>query len=356
MLGNMLFILAALFLIGLLNITASPIPGGDRGMGAGLLLFFCGAGFLLLTGLLTWNLSSNNCFDWIGMTGGQRNGLVFAGWLAFATGTVACALFKIEWHEGEFPQFLRWLSQAQAAFWLPLLVLVPAFVLLNFERAAGYAPDLVKIPMMTGFLLSVLIGSGLLFGWFRGNAQQQAAKIEYAKNQNKEQHDKHLAWIAEQKPTDPIVNILALTGRFHDADVRDSAIAKVKSHPDWEAELIRLLSETEFDTEVYHFIDGNQVEHPELFVEPINRSIRRLAGEVKVRIKGSNNLQDWHFEHFSLERLFRAIDEQFLLPGADYRPAVQELRKALDTPKPERFQHVKFTVTPLVDDWLKKHP
>lgn len=356
MAGNFLFILITLLLFGLISITASPIPSGDRGMGAGIFLFLCAAGFLLLTGLLAWNLGSRNCFDWVKMADISRNGLVFIGWIAFSASTVASAAFKIEWHDGEFPQYLRWLSQAQAAIWLPLLVLVPAFILLNFEREAGYVSDFVKIPMMTGFMLSVLMGLGLLFGLFRANMQQQAAKIEYTKKQNDEQHDKHLAWIAEQKPTDPIVNILSLTGRFHDRDVRDSAVAKVKSHPDWEAELIRLLSETEFDSQVYSFIDGNQVEHPEQFVEPINRSIHRIAGEIKSRIKDSNNLQDWHFEHFSLERLFRAIDEQFSLPGADYRPAVRELREALDTPRPERFKDVKFTVTPLVDNWLKKHP
>lgn len=356
MLGNFLIILIVFTLVGLLSVTASPIPSGDSGMGAGLMIFFCGAGFFLLTGLLTWNLHSNHCFDWIKMPSHQRNLVVFLGWFTFSAATFASAIFKIEWHEGEFPSYLRWLSQAQAAVWLPLLLLIPAFMLLNFERAIEVVPDYVKIPMMTGFLLSILMGLGLLFGWFRANSQQQVAIVEYKKNKNDEQHDKNLAWIAEQKPTDPIVNILALTGRFHDRDVRDSAIAKVKSHPDWEAELIRLLSETEFDTQVYQFIDGNRVEHPALFVEPINHSIRRVAGEIKNRIKDSNNLQDWHFDHFSLERLFRAIDEQFLLPGADYRPAVQALRKALDTPKPERFAKVKFTLTPLVDDWLKKHP
>ncbi len=355
MLGNILLVFIALSLLGLLSVTSSPMPGGDRGMGYGLALFFCGAGFVVLTGLLAWNLNANNCFDWIPVSGGQRNGLVFVGWLAFAMATAASAMFKTEWHDGEFPQYLRWLSQAQAAIWLPLLILIPAVFLLNGERAPGHVPDWVKIPMMTGFTLSMLMGAGLLFGWMRASAIQNAANIEYAQNQNNEQHNKNLAWIAEQKATDPIVNILALTGRFHDTDVRDSAVAKVKSHPDWEAELIRLLSETEFDTETYHFIDGNKVNHPELFVEPINRSIRRIAKEIKKRITGASDLQDWHFEHFSIERILRAIDDQFLVPGADYRPAVQELLNALNTPKPEQFKNVKFTLVPVVDDWLKKH-
>lgn len=355
MLGNILFILVAITLIGLISITASPMPGGDRGVGAAFFLFLVGISFLIATGLLTWYLGWNNYFDWIGLPGIQRNGIIFIGWIAFAFATLASAFFKVEWHAGEFPQFLRWLSQAQAAIWLPLLMLVPALILMNSDRTAANVSEYVKIPMMTAYILSILMAFGLLFGWYRAQSQQQAANIEYERTQNDEQHEKNLAWIAEQKPTDPILNILSFTGRFHDKDVKDSALAKVKSHPDWEAELIRLLSETEFDTEVYQFIDGNKVDHPELFVEPIKHSIRRVAGEIRDRIKDANDLQNWHFEHFSLDRLFRAIDEQFSLPGADYRAEVQELRNALDTPKPERFQKVKFTVTPLVDDWLKKH-
>jgi hypothetical protein len=195
-------------------------------------------------------MGANHCLDWLGE---QRNWLLIFGWLAFALGTMASAVFKGEWHAGEFPQFLRWLSQAQAAIWLPLLMFVPAFWLLNFGKTAPEVPAFVQIPIKTGFVVSVLMLGGLVFGYFRATAQQTARIQNFQKEQNDEQHNKHIAWIAQQKPTDPIVNILSLTGRFHDADVRDSAIAKVKSHPDWEAELIRLLNETE--------LSGNEVKH-----------------------------------------------------------------------------------------------
>jgi hypothetical protein len=355
MLGNILIIFTILSLFGIISVTASPMPSGDRGVGAAFVMVICVGAFFVFSGLLAWAAAYCNCFDWLETTGGSRSLLILFGWLAFLVATFSSAAFRGEWHNGEFPVYLKWLSQSYAHYWLPFLVLGPLFYLFGMERAAGIAPEFVKIPIMTGFLLSVLMCLGILYGAFKANIKQQAAKAEYVKNQNDEQHDKHLAWIAEQKPSDPIVNILALTGRYHDADIRDSAIAKVKSHPDWEAEMIKLLNETEFDTEVYQFIDGNKVDHPELFVEPINRSIRRVAGAIKRSIKDSNNLQDWHFEHLGLERLFWAIDEQFSLPGADYRPAVQELRNALDTPKPERFKDVKFSVVPLVDNWLKKH-
>ena len=352
MIGNILLLFAALSLIGLIQVTASPMPGGDRAVGAAFMLFICGAGFALTTGLLALNLGWNHRFDWVPVAAELRNWLVFIGWLTFAVAVFATAIFKMEWHDGEFPQFLRWLAQARAVIWLPILMLVPV-LLLPKNGETGAVSAVVKIPMAIGFCLSALIALGALFGWIRISAQQQAANAEYEQQRNDSQHQQHLDWIAQQKPTDPIVNILALTGRFHDTDVRDSAVAKVKSHPDWEAELIQLLNESDLHTEVYSFIDGNKVDHPELFVEPINRSIRRCAQSIKNDIPDSNNLQDWHFEHLSLERLFRAIDEQFMLPGADYRPAVLELRAALDTPKPERFAKVRFTVEKVVDGWLK---
>jgi len=63
---------------------------------------------------------------------------------------------------------LRWLSLAQVSIWLPLLMLGSAFWLLNFSQADIAAPPaLVQISMKTGFGVSFLMCSGLLFGFFR---------------------------------------------------------------------------------------------------------------------------------------------------------------------------------------------
>jgi hypothetical protein len=110
-----------------------------------------------------------------------------------------------------------------------------------------------------------------------------------------------------------------------------------------------------YHTETYTFLDGNKVEHPEKFLDPLNHSILRLAVEVRKDIKEANNLQDWYFDHFGIERLLRAIDEQFADKGLDFRPAVVQLQQALQTPPPERFKNVRFAITPIVNEWLKKH-
>jgi hypothetical protein len=355
MLGNLLFGVTFLFYIGLVIFNfPKPALAGERAMGYGLGLAFFGLGFVVCSLLLMFFLGSKNVLDWVSTSDVKQNLVLWLGWLSFAAATFFCAAFKWEWH-GEFPMYIRRLSLAQAEIWLPLLMLVPAALLLNMERQAGTAPLFVKIPMSVGFAISLFISLGLLFGWYKTAEKQQLARIEGAKEQNDKLHNEHLAFITEQKPTDPILNIMALTGRFHDEDVREAAVAKVKSHPNWEAELLELLDNDYYHTEAYTFIDGNNVDHPERFVEPLNRSIRRLAMKIKDQIKDSNNLQDWHFENYGIERLLRAIDEQFSQLGMDFQASVRELRKALDTPKPERFNKVQFNVTPLVDAWLKAH-
>lgn len=356
MLGNILLFFLALCLFGLFQITSSPAPGGDRGVGYAFAIIFCGGGLAVFSGLLAWYLGRNGMFNWAPLVPNNRNLLIFAGWVAFLCSVFFSAVFRNEWHPGEFPQWLKWIADSIAVIWLPLLVLLPVAVLINSEKQAA-APDLwVKIPFLIGMGITLLIGAGLLFGWFRASAKENAARTEYYQQREQSQHQQHLDQIAAHQPEDPLVNILSLTGRYHDPEVRNAAVEKVKSRPDWEAELIRLLNETEWQSSVYQFIDGNKVPHPELFVEPINRSIRRTAEAIRNSIKDSNNLQEWHFEHFSIERLFRAIDEQFSkVPSADFKPAVLELRAALDTPKPERFEKVQFTTTKVVDAWLKKH-
>jgi len=47
---------------------------------------------------------------------------------------------------------------------------------------------------------------------------------------------------------------------------------------------------------------------------------------------------------------------QFAEPGMDFRPALREVQRTLATPPPECFKGVRFTVTPLVNSWLKAHP
>lgn len=355
MLGYFFFGLTCLIVIGFTILNApKPTLVGENAMGYGLGLAFFGLAFTISSLILTLCVGWKNGFDWVSNQSFNRNILVGLGWLCMAVTTFACAAFKWEWH-GEFPQFLRWLAKSNGQTWIPLLMLVPYFFLLNEQTRASVSPNVYKIPLIIGFALSAIISAGLLFGWLRISAQNQTAVLESRNEREIAIRNNHLQTIANHKITDNIIYLMALTGRFHDEDIRAAAVAKVKEKPDWEDKLIELLENKNYYAEAYTFLDGNKVEHPEKFLEPLNHSILHTADVVHNLIHDANNLQSWHFEPYNIDRLLRAIDEQFLNKGMDFRPAVLKLQEALKTTPPERFKDVRFEITPVVNDWLKKY-
>jgi hypothetical protein len=346
MLGNILLVLTALLLIGLLSSTTSSSPGGDAGVGRAYAIFFCFTGFALSSGLLTFNLVWNNCFDWVQIPGSLRNLLVFGGWIAFVTAMLLCQRLLMGGYGDGTPQFISWLSKAKAGYWLPLLMLVPAFMLLNFERQSGHIPDFVKIPMMVGFLLSVLMCMGYLFGLLRSAVQLRAAKIEDEKNEPARQREEDLELITMQTVRDPITIVLPLTGRTQDSTVRAAAVAKIIARPDWEAELIVLLGNWAWDTKVFAFIDGNQVEHPALFIEPINRTILRFADELKDHLR----------RDVDIELICRVLEEHFKANSAIFRPSMLQLQKTLEVRAASNHKeeaNKKYRMA--IKNWLDSH-
>lgn len=352
MLGNILIALTLLCLYGLIQITSQPMPGGDRGVGYAFTMMITAAGFALFSGLLFWHLQAKGSFMWLELP--FKNMWIFLSWVAFAISVVSLAFFRAEWHDGEFPAFLKSFSKIMGDIILPAMIIVPALLSLHTITRMGTIPWHMKWMFMPGIGISFLIAITTLVSYMRLSARENARVLESEQQWEQKQQNEHLLSIQRHRPEDPLVNILSLTGRFHDAEVRNAAVAKVKERPDWEQELISLLNETDWQSYVYTFIDGNTVDHPDLFTEPIKKSLLRTAEQIKKEIPQSNNLQDWQFEHLSLDRCLRAIDEQFSATGADFRPEVNAVYKALQTPKPERFKGVEFTTTRIVGDWLKK--
>ncbi len=232
-------------------------------------------------------------------------------------------------------------------------MLIPYFILLNSGMRSAVSPNMYKIPLVIGFALGVISSLGLLVGWFNISEKQRIAQIERSENADKEIHEGNLKTIAAYKISDPQITILSFTGRFHDEDVRSAAIAKIKENPNWENELLELLDNEYYFTAVYTFLDGNKVDHPEKFLEPLNRSIFRLASNIETTIQDANNLQSWTFDSYGIERLLRALNEQFIGLGTDFRPAIVKIHEALATERPERFKKVQFDIQRTVDNWLK---
>jgi hypothetical protein len=357
MLGYIFFFITTFFYIGLAIFTASKHNmAGDNAMGYGLALFFWGISFALSSLLLTIILLSKNGFVWLSEGVSLRTTLVLLCCLLVALTTFFCAVFKQEWpNDTMYPQFLHWLAVAHGYLWIPLLWLVVCFLSLNTDWQSTLSPGIFKFPFWVGLGISTVFSGGLLVGYVRDSVQTYEAKVASQNEQEERWHQEKLNQIAAHQPGDPIINLLSFTNRYQPEDIRQATLTKIKYYPDWEAQLLELLKNKKAYREVYYFLDGNRVEHPQQFAGPLNESIEWLSAAIKADIEDSNNLQHWSFDMYGIDKLLRAIDEQFLDKDVDYYPTVVKLKQALNTTPPEQFKGVHFTATDVVDEWLKKH-
>jgi hypothetical protein len=215
-----------------------------------------------------------------------------------------------------------------------------------------------KIPFWLGFSISTLFTAGLVVVYIHDSIQQTTAQVATRIDDETRWHQQRLEQVAAHKPEDSIFGLLGFSNQYQDDDVRQAALAKIKSHPDWETQLLDLLANQSSYKYVYSFLGSNPVAHPDAFIEPLNRSIGFLSDDIKADINGrETNLQHWTFDSYNIEHLLRALDTQFGGQLVTFYPNVLKVQQALNTPLPypEGDKRVRFDVTDVVDGWLKAH-
>ncbi|GAB3800790.1 hypothetical protein GCM10028819_26790 [Spirosoma humi] len=357
LLAYILFAVTALFYTGLVLFTsAKPMVGGDASMGYGLGLVLLSLGFALSSLALTIIVRSKGGFDWVAQESGPRTALVFMFWLSMVLMAFFGTQFKLEWHsEGGYPQILRWLALGYGQLWTPLLWLVVCFLSIHPAWQLIVSVRAFTIPFWIGLGVSVLFTAGLVVGYVRDSVQRAEAAAATQLDDEQRYHQQHLDEIAAHRPEDSILGLLPFTTQYQAEDVRQAALTKIKSHPDWEALLLGLLGNKYAYREVYSFLSSNPVAHPDAFIQPLNQSLAQLSSDIKVDIDGSNNLQNWSFDSYGIANLLQAIDSQFSGQIVTFYPNLIRLQQALNIPPPERFKGIQFTVTGEVDSWLKVH-
>lgn len=354
MLSHFLLLIVLICLALLFKVTSSPMPGGDYGVGYAWAMILTGAGFILFSGFLFWNMY--HIMPVPDFLQNIKPIAITIVWVSFVLAVCALSVFRTEWHEGEFPRFLKVLADVNGHIVLTGLVLGSLLLFMHHTMAQSQTAWFTKALFYPGILISFCISLVMIKGFISASHKQSQRHSQELSAREKSIKDEYWKTLNNFKPGDPLVYILSLTGRFHDDDVRLAAVAKVKSNPDWENELINLLETPDYIPYVYQFIDGNRVDHPDKFILPIQNSLNLLAQTIKDQIRNSNNLQDWHFESLSIERCIRAIDEQFSQNGGqEFVQPLQNVLRALQGPRPERFKDVSFTIEKTVKDWLKKH-
>ncbi|MBL7803463.1 MAG: hypothetical protein JNL02_06990 [Saprospiraceae bacterium] len=368
MLANILLALSVFIYILLAKLLLGARPGGDYGVGYSFVMLIYQLGFVVSTGLLAWTMNASHCFDWLSAPFLRyRNGLVFMAWVSFVVTAFWSLEYHTKWIEGEFWPFLRWLAISKVYVWLPVLVFGACLYLVNARRVADFPPDWVRLTAKTGFAVCLLIALSVFWGFGKFWVQKRLEGFQMKSVWNSENQEKYKAELdfVETYNDSTIEGLLQYATRY-DKQLRINATAKLKSFPNWENDLIAILSKKDLETVyvyydntryVYPFLYVNKVEHPEKFIQAIQYSLQVLA------IRAEKDLADPYaleLGALDIELICLLLDEQFKNYAKEFRPGMLKLQAALATDAPERAntEHRKSYVKTLkkcrlaVKNWL----
>ena len=92
-----------------------------------------------------------------------------------------------------------------------------------------------------------------------------------------------------------LVFLLVFTGDNQPDEIKNRAVAKVKTHPQWESELIRLI-QTEWAPEPFQFLAFNDVENPSLLQGHVPR--KRTDAAIGMSFSSQENMAEpYGFRH-----------------------------------------------------------
>jgi hypothetical protein len=343
--GNFALAVATLvFFLLVKEILFTKMPGGDAGVGYAWALIIGVLVFSICMAVATAIIGGQGGFSWVGSPGGSRVMLVLMGFILIMVGN---GFFMFGEGFGGLPNFIRITFTAIPAT-LPPLLIICAAILLNAERTSLPAFT-YKLPIYFGLIVGILAIGFLL----AESARNSAAKIQSNIDFTDKIHQDHLNHIDTTDVMKDGVFLFVFTDANQDKDVREKALAKIKTRPDWQEELVRRL-QNDWAPEAFTFLASNEVDDKTLFPEPVRQGVLIQAKLIRESIRQCRDGYDLYEGRFTweVERVLRTVDK-FQGMGVDYRPAVQELRNALD--ERTSFEKPKLPAKGMLDNWLKKH-
>lgn len=348
--GNILLVISAiLYFILNMSLVKAP-PQNDGAVGYYWSLIILNVIIAIVTLITAIVIGYTGGLDWISEKKSTRVLYAGIGIISIIVTIAFSALFKYE--HGPVPGILRFYSTF-VPFVVPLIIIATGFILVNPSWRQAVSPSIYKWPLILATIIGVT-GSVAAIGSFVVEAQRnKMARIQGAIKASDENHQRMLADIDSCDVTKNMVFILVFTDSNQDADVHEKALAKIKTHPQWQQELIRLL-QLDWAPEVFTFLASNDVDNPELFAESVKAGVMIQANLIRQSIRNASHPSHFYQGQFTWEvdRVIRTVDK-FKNKGVDYVPAMKELRNAFN--EPSEFEKPKWVAIDWIDKWLEKH-
>ena len=341
-----LSITALIFVVMVKDVHLKTGPrGGDAAMGHAWGVLILNLAFFIFVALSAAAIGWRGGFEWVAAGSGARFVLVALGVLAivFASGLSSFG-------PGPGSKMMK-PAASMLAFVVPMAVIVSGFLLAN-DKLEGGTPT----PTARWFALMAFWPSVVMVGIFVLAMMSRRVQNIYGRLANRGKLDSFqegiLVNIDACDISKNMVFMLVHTDVHRHPIIRERALAKIKTRPDWQQELVRLL-ECDWAPEAFTYLGSNEVEDKAMFAEPLRQGVLNQARLIRENIRECSQQHHLYKGKFYLEieRLLRAV-EKFEGNGTDYLPAVRELRAALD--ERWRFEKPKFSSIPMLDKWIKK--
>ncbi len=354
-LGNIFLLLATFIYVFILSFAYGnkPPQSGDAAGGYAMGVVLFELAFLGCMVIAAVAVGWTGGFDWISSGKSAKWAIAFLGLLTIIFVAALSTLFKFE---PVAPWSVRYLTGVAPAVF-PAVLLLASAVLLNAPIREIIPVPAYKIPLMIVFgisLITCLAGLVELMLW---QQQRTAGRIEAMQSDEERYHLQRLAEVAAADPMSEngLINILVFTDNNHRIELREKALAKIKSNPNWQQVLVEALQNENAPT-VFTFLASNAVDDKTLFAEPVREGILNLADGIRRDIRRCSHPSHFYADQFSwdIDRMLATV-ENFKDMGVDYLPAMREVRAALDEPSdPPELKKVEFKVVSTLDWWLKK--
>jgi hypothetical protein len=327
-----------------------PSRGGDAIVGyfwaviISYLLFFCIMAILFII------ITAKGGFDWISSQRSTRNLIIGFGLTTAILTSALSGLFKYE--NGPVPALLRFFS-GFVPLLIPMILIVSASILLNTGLKNIVPLTFIKWSLIFVAVIGLAGAISGIYFWMSEANRNTINRVESNIQRQDENHLRMLRDIDNCDVSKDMVFILVMTDGNQDPDIREKAVAKVKTNPQWQQELIRYLG-SDWAPEAFNFLASNEVDDKQLFPEAVHMGVLNQARLIRQSLRSVSHASHLYPEIFTweTERVLRTV-EKFEMMGTDYRPAVQELRLALD--EPISFEKPVLNCVKILDKWLAKH-
>ena len=346
MLSKLILGLTSITYIALIAVNLyKPKGTGDQLVGWGFILFGVLAAYVVCSLMLTINIALNGKFDWISESNTLRNIIIGIGWLCLMAGVVYITMINADIKDDGTLNWLGMIIVQYGAIWVPLLMLVPYSILLNPEWSTTVSPNMYKIPLLMACLI------GLAFKFFSysqlGNLLSDEKAIINIK------YEEEIKQIGFEDSTE---GLLVYMFKGTDARLTQAALTKLKTKKNFESELLNILNDDQKDyRRVIAYLENNKVEHPELFITPLNKTIVIITEQLKYKLHSFGSENDF-LELLNVDGLCHVLDTQFKAYKEDFRPNMLLMQTELEKePKPD-FIEIRNKYKSSVENWLDAKP